>query len=180
MIFSNTVFATLFGLGFYLQLQRGSGKPGFEARYRRRLGWLADPGTAELSASGSQVPEGSQVFAFTSHTHRLGTGFTIERSTDFEVPGTLLYENSDWEHPPLQQYDDDHILSFAPGEGLRWLGDKKGDAVLTGVGDAIERSHLEAMRRFYLDTCARIAPITAAPPDSGPQRPTPTSTTIDR
>ena len=37
---ANTVFATLFGLGFYLQLQRGSGKPGFEARYRRRLGWL--------------------------------------------------------------------------------------------------------------------------------------------
>lgn len=37
---ANTVFATLFGLGFYLQLQRGSGKPGFEARYRRRLTWL--------------------------------------------------------------------------------------------------------------------------------------------
>lgn len=37
---ANTIFATLFGLGFYLQLQRGSGKPGFEARYRRRLGWL--------------------------------------------------------------------------------------------------------------------------------------------
>ena len=37
---ANTIFATLFGLGFYLQLKRGSGKPGFEARYRRRLGWL--------------------------------------------------------------------------------------------------------------------------------------------
>lgn len=37
---ANTVFATLFGLGFYLQLQRGSGRPGFEARYRRRLAWL--------------------------------------------------------------------------------------------------------------------------------------------
>jgi len=37
---ANTVFATLFGLGFYLQLRRGSGKPGFEARYRRRLAWL--------------------------------------------------------------------------------------------------------------------------------------------
>lgn len=37
---ANTVFATLFGLGFYLQLQRGSGKPGFESRYRRRLAWL--------------------------------------------------------------------------------------------------------------------------------------------
>src|SRR5688572_26542443 len=34
---ANTVFATLFGLGFYLQMQRGVGKPGFEARYARRL-----------------------------------------------------------------------------------------------------------------------------------------------
>jgi uncharacterized protein len=37
---ANTVFATLFGLGFYLQLQRGEGRAGFEARYRRRLTWL--------------------------------------------------------------------------------------------------------------------------------------------
>ena len=37
---ANTVFATLFGLGFYLQLKRGEGRPGFEARYRRRLSWL--------------------------------------------------------------------------------------------------------------------------------------------
>lgn len=37
---ANTVFATLFGLGFYLQMQRGAGKPGFEVRYRRRLAWL--------------------------------------------------------------------------------------------------------------------------------------------
>lgn len=37
---ANTVFATLFGLGFYLQMQRGEGRPGFERRYRRRLTWL--------------------------------------------------------------------------------------------------------------------------------------------
>lgn len=37
---ANTVFATLFGLGFYLQMQRGTGKPGFEARYVKRLSWL--------------------------------------------------------------------------------------------------------------------------------------------
>lgn len=37
---ANTVFATLFGLGFYLQMKRGEGRPGFEARYRRRLFWL--------------------------------------------------------------------------------------------------------------------------------------------
>ena len=37
---ANTVFATLFGLGFYIQLQRGAHRPGFEARYRRRLAVL--------------------------------------------------------------------------------------------------------------------------------------------
>ena len=37
---ANTVFATLFGLGFYLQMKRGEGHPGFEQRYRRRLFWL--------------------------------------------------------------------------------------------------------------------------------------------
>ena len=37
---ANTVFATLFGLVFYLQMTRGEGLPGFEARYRRRLFWL--------------------------------------------------------------------------------------------------------------------------------------------
>ena len=29
---ANTVFATLFGLGFYIQLSRSEGKPGFERR----------------------------------------------------------------------------------------------------------------------------------------------------
>lgn len=37
---ANTTFATLFGLGFYIQMKRGEGKPGFEARYSRRLFWL--------------------------------------------------------------------------------------------------------------------------------------------
>jgi len=37
---ANTVFATLFGLGFYLQMKRGEGHPGFEQRYARRLFWL--------------------------------------------------------------------------------------------------------------------------------------------
>ena len=37
---ANTIFATLFGLGFYLQMKRGEGRPGFEKRYARRLTWL--------------------------------------------------------------------------------------------------------------------------------------------
>lgn len=37
---ANTIFATLFGLGFYLQMKRGEGRPGFERLYARRLFWL--------------------------------------------------------------------------------------------------------------------------------------------
>lgn len=37
---ANTIFATLFGLGFYLQMKRGEGRPGFERLYTRRLFWL--------------------------------------------------------------------------------------------------------------------------------------------
>lgn len=37
---ANTMFATLFGLGFYLQMKRNEGLPGFERRYARRLSWL--------------------------------------------------------------------------------------------------------------------------------------------
>jgi len=37
---ANTMFATLFGLGFYLQVKRSEGRPGFTARYVRRLSWL--------------------------------------------------------------------------------------------------------------------------------------------
>ena len=37
---ANTIFATLFGLGFYLQMKRSEGRPGFERYYARRLFWL--------------------------------------------------------------------------------------------------------------------------------------------
>ena len=37
---ANTTFAVLFGLGFYLQMKRSEGTPGFERRYSRRLFWL--------------------------------------------------------------------------------------------------------------------------------------------
>ena len=37
---ANTVFAALFGLGFYIQMSRSEGQPGFELRYCRRLFWL--------------------------------------------------------------------------------------------------------------------------------------------
>lgn len=37
---ANTLFATLFGLGFYIQISRNGDRPGFTRRYSRRLFWL--------------------------------------------------------------------------------------------------------------------------------------------
>lgn len=37
---ANTLFATLFGLGFYIQISRNADRPGFVKRYSRRLFWL--------------------------------------------------------------------------------------------------------------------------------------------
>lgn len=45
---ANTLFAFLFGLGFYLQMRRGEGRPGFGSLYRRRLGWLLVFGVLNL------------------------------------------------------------------------------------------------------------------------------------
>ena len=64
---------------------------------------------------------GSKFFALTSHQHRLGTHFSISKSPDAGAVGQLLYENTDWEHPLFKLYPSDAPLTFAPGEGLRWV-----------------------------------------------------------
>lgn len=65
--------------------------------------------------------QGSKFFALTSHQHRLGTHFSISKSSDAGAAGQILYENTDWEHPKFQVYPQDAPLSFAPGEGFRWV-----------------------------------------------------------
>jgi uncharacterized protein len=46
---ANTTFATLFGLGFYIQISRNGDKPGFARRYSRRLLWLLVFGILNLT-----------------------------------------------------------------------------------------------------------------------------------
>lgn len=46
---ANTLFATLFGLGFYIQISRNGDKPGFARRYSRRLWWLLVFGILNLT-----------------------------------------------------------------------------------------------------------------------------------
>lgn len=45
---ANTLFATLFGLGFYIQISRNGDRPGFTLRYSRRLFWLLVFGVLNL------------------------------------------------------------------------------------------------------------------------------------
>ncbi len=63
----------------------------------------------------------SKFFALTSHQHRLGTHFSISKSSDAGAAGQLLYENTDWEHPLFKLYPAEAPLTFAPGEGFRWV-----------------------------------------------------------
>lgn len=61
-----------------------------------------------------------KVFAFTSHEHHLGKEVTISKSTSASDPGTMIYDNTSWDAPPLTDLDDQHLLTFNAGEGLRW------------------------------------------------------------
>lgn len=58
-------------------------------------------------------------FGLTTHQHHLGTRAVVSRSTGLGEPGELLYENTDWEHPPLKRFVSPP-LTFQHGEGFRW------------------------------------------------------------
>lgn len=64
------------------------------------------------------VPEGSRIFALTSHTHGLGTYAAIHRArsvTDFDEPP--LHESTEWAEPPLDTFA--KPLELSASEGLR-------------------------------------------------------------
>jgi hypothetical protein len=61
-----------------------------------------------------------KLFGLTSHEHHLGAGVTIGKSAGAADPGTSLFATRSWDNPPLTVFDSAHLVSFAPGEGLRW------------------------------------------------------------
>jgi len=77
------------------------------------------------------VPYDVKVFGLMSHTHALGSHFSIEK---WSADGTEhLYDNEDWAHPLYQEHDP-HMLISA-GEGLQWTctwNNTSGNAVLPG------------------------------------------------
>lgn len=58
-----------------------------------------------------------EVFGLMSHTHKLGTRFTIREWRDGSA-GSDIYESLDWAHPPYVEYNP--RLVFDSGEGLEW------------------------------------------------------------
>jgi hypothetical protein len=62
------------------------------------------------------VPYGVEVFGLMSHTHGLGTHFSIETWKDGVTDH--LYDSTDWKHPIYQQHNPP--FSLAAGEGLEW------------------------------------------------------------
>lgn len=62
------------------------------------------------------VPYDVEVFGLMSHTHQLGSHFSIEKATDQGMEH--LYDSTDWAHPIYQQHTPP--LSLAAGEGLSW------------------------------------------------------------
>jgi copper type II ascorbate-dependent monooxygenase-like protein len=70
-------------------------------------------GSADLA---HPVPAGVTVFGLTTHEHHFGTLATVELARSASAPGTELYRNADWAHPPLKTFDPP--LAF---DGTQWL-----------------------------------------------------------
>jgi hypothetical protein len=57
----------------------------------------------------------TKIFMLTSHTHRLGEKFVIQ-ITGGSRDGEVVYENTDWEHPLVKNFDTP--IALKKGEGL--------------------------------------------------------------
>lgn len=64
--------------------------------------------------------EDVEVLFLASHTHELGTKFTI-RTFDGENTGDIIFENDDWHDPKITQYDPPLVVPA--GTGFEWTCD---------------------------------------------------------
>lgn len=62
------------------------------------------------------IPYDAEVFGLMSHTHSLGTHFSIEKWSGGDTEH--LYDSEDWAHPIYMQFGSP--LSIASGEGFQW------------------------------------------------------------
>lgn len=81
------------------------------------------PGASSLSPGffkPQNVVPGIRLFGLTAHQHKRGTQMTISRSTSAQDEGELLVDGRPWDNEPFVTWDDDHLLTFGPDQGLRW------------------------------------------------------------
>ena len=77
------------------------------------------PGMSSLPPAFYAVPAGIKMFGLTTHEHSRGSLMTVDKSTS-TAPGTNLTMGTPWDNPPFVVWDTAHVVTFNPGEGLRW------------------------------------------------------------
>jgi hypothetical protein len=96
--------------------------PDLEIEHHADIIWFANwsfflsPNQETSSTQHCTVPYDVEIFGLSSHTHKLGKHFSIERWAG--GTGENLYESTDWSHPLYLQPDP--RITLAAGEGLEW------------------------------------------------------------
>jgi hypothetical protein len=78
--------------------------------------FLIPPNDETTVTNHCTVPYDVKVFGLMSHTHGLGSHFSIEKWSGGETEH--LYDSEDWAHPLYQEHDPH--LTIPAGDGLQW------------------------------------------------------------
>ena len=60
-------------------------------------------------------PVGMNVFAITTHQHRLGVDATVQISSGKATEGQVVYDNTNWDNPPLTEWDPPRVMGATDG-----------------------------------------------------------------
>lgn len=96
--------------------------PDAEIEHHADIIWFANwsfflqPNQETSSTQYCTVPYDVEIFGLSSHTHKLGKHFSIEKWVGGETEH--LYDSEDWSHPPYMEPEP--RIQLAAGEGLEW------------------------------------------------------------
>lgn len=94
---------------------------GLSKKYDGKQSGVPPMTTTTLDPDFATLRSSFKIFGITTHQHRHGVGVSVSKSTGANKPGTFLFENKDWQHPDLYRLPDDKPMTFAQGEGLRFV-----------------------------------------------------------
>lgn len=107
------------------------------------------PGEETTVESDFAIPDGTEVFALTSHTHSLGTYASLRIVDSPSDPGELVHESRSWADPPLDVFTPSRV--FGPRQSLRLTCTYFNDTDATvGFGEAFDRE-MCFLWAYYLD-----------------------------